>query len=289
LEVVKEVLGTRIGSRQLKLRDSIRAFVIDWNSTGFSLTREIVMKKIFVAAGFVAAFFLTSLGVLAQSQSESRDELLIEIANKRAELQKLETAFLSPAEEDREAYAEFLKQPHTGLIRLLPREKYDSDVYSSKIVKSLTIRGGGAYYSFARLTHEYGYGSDIALESGYLSMADYGMLTKLGDVPLEEITLEHPGARFMAAFNPPGEESKARLEYQRFAGPGTTIHNELYQGRVPVEVNKTYLLRSISYDRSDILVSFRVIRKDSDGSVIIAWKLLKNYPKPAFARNNNDQ
>lgn len=244
------------------------------------------MKKIFVAAWFVAALSIASLGVLAQSQS--RDELLKEIADKRADLKKLETVFLAPAEEDRAAYAEFLQQPHTGLIRLLPREVYESEVYK-KNVKGLTIRGGGAYYSFARLTHEYGQGSDIGLEAGYLSMPDYGMLTKLGDLSIEEITLEHPGARFIAAYNPPGEESKARLEYQRFGDPGAIIDNELYQRRVPVEVNKTYLLRSISYDRSDVLVTFRVIRKDSDGSVIIVWKLLKNYPKPELARNKNEQ
>ena len=47
---------------------------------------------------------------------------------KRAELAKLETQFLSPSAEDRAAYAEFLTQPNTGLIRLLPREKFDPDV-----------------------------------------------------------------------------------------------------------------------------------------------------------------
>ncbi len=238
------------------------------------------MKKAFVVAGFVA-LSITSPAVFAQSQS--RADLVTEIANKRAEIQKLETDFLAPAEEDRAAYSEFLQQPDTGLIRLLPREAYESEVYK-KNEKSLTVRGGGAYYSFVRLTHEFGYGSDIEFESGYLSMADHGMLTKLGDVSLEEITLEHPGARFIAAYNPPGEESKARLEYRRF-GDGATIDTELYQRRVPIEVNQTLLLRSISYDRSDVLVAFRVVRKDSDGSVIIAWKLLKNYPKPALTRD----
>jgi hypothetical protein len=115
-------------------------------------------------------------------------------------LQALERLFLGPSEEDRAAYAEFLRQPDTGLIRLLPREVYESEVYK-KNNKTLTIRGGGAYYSFTRLTHEYGYGSDIQLESGDLSVgfagANYGMLTTLGDVPLDEITIEHPSVRFI--------------------------------------------------------------------------------------------
>jgi hypothetical protein len=173
------------------------------------------------------------------------------------------------------------------LIRLLPSETYGDNNYY------LTLRGGGAYYSFSRLTHEYGYGSDIELQQGYLSVgfagADFGMLTKLGDLRLEEITLEHQGARFMAAYLPPGELAKARVEQRRFAGPGITIDNELYQARVPAEINTAYLLRSINYDTSEVLVAFRVIRKDTDGSLIIAWKLLKNYEKPVLARNMSEQ
>ena len=248
------------------------------------------MRRIFVATFFIASLSIPSINAFAQS--ESRDDVLKQIETKRTELSALEKRFLAPSEEDRAAYAEFLQQPHTGLFRLLPRDVYESEVYK-KNLKTLTLRGGGAYYSFARLTHEYGYGSDIELNSGYLSVgfagADFGMLTKLVDLPFEEITLEHSGVRFLAAYNPPGELPKARIEQRRFGGRGVTIDNELYQTRMPVEVDTTYLLRSINYDTSDVLVAFRVVRKDSDGSVIIVWKLLKNYPKPELARNNPEQ
>ncbi len=233
------------------------------------------MTKILVIAVFLLSLPLTSLNVFAQS--ESRGDLLKEIEMKRTELSALEKQFLAPSAEDRADYAELLRELDTGLIRLLPRE---------------TLGGGGAYYSFARLTHEYGYGSDIELQQGYLSVgfagADYGMLTKLGDVRIEEITLEHPGARFMAAYIPPSELAKARLEYKRFGGAGITVDNELYQARVPAEINTTYLLRSINYDTSDVLVAFRVVRKDTDGSLILVWRLLKNYTKPILARNTNE-
>ena len=92
----------------------------------------------------------------------------------------------------------------------------------------LTIHGGGAYYSFARLTHEYGYGSDIELSSGYLSVgfagADYGLMTTIGQVPLEEVSLEHPLAAFLASYKPPNEEADARLEHRSFRPAGKIIH-----------------------------------------------------------------
>jgi hypothetical protein len=51
-------------------------------------------------------------------------------------------------------------------------------------------------------------------------------------------------------------------------------------------VNNSYVLRSIDYARSDLLVAFRIVRQDSDGSVVLLWKLLKKYPTPALARAN---
>ena len=246
------------------------------------------MTRIFVTLVFLMSLAVASMNVVAQS--ESRGDLLKEIETKRSELAALEKKFLAPSAQDRADYADLLRQPDTGLIRLLPRETYGDNNYKNK--KSLTLRGGGAYYSFSRLTHEYGYGSDIELQMGYLSVgfagADFGMLTKLGDLRLEEITLEHQGARFMAAYLPPGELAKARVEQRRF-GAGITVDNELYQARLPAEINTAYLLRSINYDNSDVLVAFRVIRKDTDGSLIIAWKLLKNYEKPVLARNMSEQ
>src|SRR5258708_32119604 len=125
------------------------------------------MKRFFISLLSLAV--LATLSVAAHAQSTSRDDVLKEIAAKRTELQRLEDQFLSPAEEDRAAYKELLSQPDTGLIRLLPREVYESEVYK-KNQKTLTMRGGGAFYSFARLTHEYGYGSDFELESGSLSV-----------------------------------------------------------------------------------------------------------------------
>ncbi|HXM34056.1 MAG TPA: hypothetical protein VN920_02630 [Pyrinomonadaceae bacterium] len=195
----------------------------------------------------------------------------------------LSKGLLAPSPSDRTALAGFLRMPNTGLIRLLPREVCDSQIYHTK--SPVNIPGGGAYYSFAHLTHFYGYGSDIELDHNRLSVgfagADYGMLTILGDVPLEEISKRDPRAQFISSYKPPTPERQARAEAQRFRSRGgVTIDGSNYQMSLPLVENSTYLLRSIAYDHSDVLVAFRVFRKDKDGSAIIAWKLLKRYPTP---------
>src|SRR5215475_969135 len=108
---------------------------------------------------FLYAALASALAILlnasALAQSDDHSKTVKEVNSLGTELDEKEKALLSPSDKDLAKFAEFLKQPETGLIRILPRDLYD---------KRMTIRGGGAYYSFALLTHEYGYGSDIGLE-----------------------------------------------------------------------------------------------------------------------------
>ena len=242
------------------------------------------MKKITIATGILMTLLLAA--VSSFSQTQSRDDILKQIETKRAELDALEKRYLSPSEEDQAKYADFLHQTDTGLIRLLPREKFGFG-YVNK--KGLSVSGGGAYYSFVRLVHDYGQGSDIELHQGVLSSGfagyDYGIMTNLGDMPLENVSSETAAAQVIAAHVPPTEEPKIRIE-QRKWGNGETVEGARYRSRVPLVVNSTYLLRSISYDRSDVMIALRVVRLDSDDSVIILWKLVKKFPTPLASRTN---
>lgn len=224
-----------------------------------------------------ALMLFSALPVLAQSQN--RTAVCKEIDSLGDQIKARENLLLEPAAEDRIAYAEFLQQPETGLIRLLPREKYDG---------KLALRGGGAYYSFARLTHEYGYGSDIEFQRGDLSVgfagADYGMLAKLGDVQLEDVTLENSLVNNLAQYKPPTFEPEARAEHRKLSEETYSKKDAVYKTRMTGIVGSTYVLRSINYDNSDVLVAFKIIRQDEDGSLILAWKMLKKYPTPRLER-----
>ncbi len=240
--------------------------------------------KIFFAALFVLGLFIASVCAQQASNppfdfpapSESirsetiRDATRNDLDRRPREHRVLTGGLLAPSINDRVVYASFLRERDTGLFRLMPREKH------------LKIQDGGAYYSFADLTHVYGY-SDLQLERNFLSVgfsgASYGTLINFGDVPLADITLKDPRIRFLADYHVPKRESAARFEFKRFQ-QGLTVDGGFYRSRLPVSVNATYGLRSINYGHSDVLVAFRIVRKDSDGSIIILWKLLKHYPDP---------
>jgi hypothetical protein len=227
------------------------------------------------------------------AQTVDRSKTIKEITALRKELDEKQKRLLTPPAEDLARFAEFLKQPETGLICLLPRNLYGD---------MLTIRGGGAYYSFARLTHDYGLGSDIALEkiertneftpppiatyvfdTGFAG-ANYGFIVTLGAVPIEKVTLDHDEVKSLATYNPPSTLPEARAEQQRSSKKTQGAEWDAYKGGALVTVNFTYALRSIDFERSDVLVAFRVVRKESDGSVVVLWKMLKRFPTPHLQR-----
>ena len=236
------------------------------------------MPKFRLFSSFSLLVLVLCLSTSAAAQTSDRAKLEKEIISLREQLKAKEAQLLEPSAEDKAAFAKFLRQPDTGLIRLLPREKYE---------KLLTTRGGGAYYSFTRLTHEYGYGSDIQLEQGRFGVGfagyDFGFFSMLGDIPLESVSLEHAATRFLIDYAPPATELNIR-DQQRQSHTGMQVGNFTYSRSAAAITNATYLLRSISYRDSDVLVVFRVVRADSDGSMVLLWKMLKKFPVPITAR-----
>lgn len=192
----------------------------------------------------------------------------------------LTKGLLAPSAQDSVDNASFLQQKDTGLMKLLPRDV-------GQTAKRVKIRGGGAYYSFFYLSHDNIYGADLQLDQNMLSVSspapDYGLLTDLGDVSLVDFSDDDSRAAFIAAYKPARNAPDARCEIQRFHD-GVTMNGSLHKLSLPVRVNSTYLLRSINYGRSDLLVGFRITRQESDGSITILWKLLKQYWRPNFER-----
>jgi hypothetical protein len=113
--------------------------------------------------------------------------------------------------------------------------------------------------------------------------ADFGFIAQLGDVPLEQMATEAESARFLYTFAAPTAEPNAREQWRR-SGAGFQVGELTYKSRLPALANNTYLLRSINYGSSDVLVAFRVVRKEEDGSMVLLWKTLHKFSKPQLEK-----
>ncbi|MEW6127127.1 MAG: hypothetical protein AB1757_08815 [Acidobacteriota bacterium] len=220
--------------------------------------------------------------------------------------------YLAGSAEDRLQYAQFLKQSNTGLIRLLPKVDYETSLTVSATApeQAMPIRGGGAFYSFGKKTHVYGFWSDLGLQENIfltqVTRLSLGLFTALGDVALESVTLQTSGVEYLHKLNVPTRYSEASAEAKRYAA-GFKEGNFSYRSGIRVVPGITYVLRSITYKRpdfirfipgttitispfnpyqgADIIVAFRVIRQEESGAVTILWKRLKKSSAPEMKRD----
>lgn len=222
----------------------------------------------------------------------------------REELQSV-----APDAETEKAFAGFLGQKHTGLIRLIP-DKNCGD--AAKIVNAApecakyTMPGGGASFSFRTGTYRIRHLSDLNYTGksfrAFGTLA-HGIFVNLGDVPLDKIDLKSDGVNFLANFKAAADFKEAGEIAVRLDA-GIKDGNYTYKNLLPVAENTTYAVRSIAYQgtvprtiqrvsynemevdkRKDVIVVFRVVRRDADGSVTLLWKELSNKNAPKLKEN----
>ncbi|MBA3335448.1 MAG: hypothetical protein H0T08_07550 [Acidobacteria bacterium] len=219
----------------------------------------------------VFLFFFVSI---AAAQELTREQKVQKFEELNSQIKTLGDDIIAPSAKD-------LKQAQKegfNVVRLLPRERYDH---------KLTVQGGGSYYSFTTGSHDYQKIAQVGLEQNNLKVGfagvDYGFIADLSEMPLTDITEETAEMNFLINYKPPTNEADVRVEARkahRFEMNGST-----YKDRIPAVVTHSYILRAISFDRADVLVAFKVYRKDADGSLIIFWKLIKKFEVPKLERN----
>jgi hypothetical protein len=205
----------------------------------------------------------------------------------------------SPA--DKQQFATFLQQPDTGLFRLHPWGR------RHRVVSVDELEDGrrpdfslhASLYSFSKNKHGNCLNGFVDPRLGWAELKfgdgrfftgftgeSLGVLVALGDIPLSAVTPQMAGVVGLANIIPPADYLEASaLSRRNRAGFEMDKYN--YGSSLPALPKTTYVLRSTSNRRADVLVVFRVTRIDSDGSATIVWLKLRGYPKPEWKRRSN--
>lgn len=219
---------------------------------------------------------------------------------------------LQPHAEDLMKHQQFLRQPKTGIFRLLPDLGCFENMYvlkADEICRNAIPES--SFYSFREKEHTIEVLADIRLKNGYLisdGILSQGILVKLGDVELEKVTSESEGLAFLKNFSPQISSAGAKEQYLQIA-KGIKDGKHEYRKALPALENTTYALRVIAYrgnvfrvfrgfrfdllegdKRIDIMLAFRVIRKDRDGTLTLLWKEIerKDSPRLKFPKKQPD-
>lgn len=203
------------------------------------------------------------------------------------ELTSEERKVLAPAPEDLKANADFLRQSGTGIFRLMRVDKQTHrkvvSADSLKVTGDVLLVGGGAHYSFTKKNHNADKWSDLGWDEDWflagIGGEAVGVLAELGNVPLESVGLDTKGVVYLAKLAPAVTDAAAEQQFKEFE-KGVTEDGMTFGLSALWKLDTTYALRSINYGRSDVLVAFRAIRQDANGSLIMLWKKLKTYNAP---------
>jgi len=215
-----------------------------------------------------------------------------------------ELAALVPGEAWLTRYADLLRQPKTGIFKLVPDSGCTNNlrvVDAREGCLKYSIPGSGNSYSFrtesyrirhlADLTYD---GEDVFLTGIFM----HAIVTDLGDVPLEQISNEASGMKFLFDFKPSVTAHEVGLIDSAFL-KGIEVKGYRYAKSVQAKVNSTYGFRGVAYrgkvvrsvqglrynemdydDREDVLVAFRIVDRAEDGSITIVWRQLSELEAP---------
>jgi hypothetical protein len=220
-----------------------------------------------------------------------------------------------PLTRDVERYKDFFADgKKTGIFRIVP----DFDCVSKNVVKVGSECKGfvpeTSDFSFRlvaytnRIYHDIAFDHDALISDSFFSQ---GILTSLGDVPIEKVDLESEGLTYLREFKPDDSIESAKKTARKIE-LGMDTDGFHYASSVSPSENTTYALRSIAYgyggsplvltsdstmteikfksfemdSRDDVIVVFRIVRKEVDGGLTVVWKELsrKVAPKLKFAK-----
>ncbi len=271
------------------------------------------MRKFFI----LVSIFLAGLGIaeaqVGASNIEAQTVFRLSILQKNIEPlyrkpSKEELKTLAPKPELFKVFAEFLRQPNTGLTKLI---KDTGCAENTKIVVATdnclkyTMPGAGSSYSFRIKNYRISRLADLIFTDNSFQAAGvllHGIFVNIGDVPLDKIGLQTGGVKFLTDFQPEVDYEKART-IDRQLTDGIRQGNFLYRRGLYAVENTTYVLRSIAYNgkyfraiegvtynefgfdnRKDVIVAFRILERDDEGNVTIMWKELQRKDAPAIKR-----
>jgi hypothetical protein len=205
-------------------------------------------------------------------------------------------------------YAEFLHQPETGLTKLIDDKGCAENtkvVVATETCLQYTMPGAGSSFSFRTETYRIPRLSDITFTDRSFQASGvllHGIFVNLGDVPLEEVTLQTRGLKYLTDFQPEPDYQKGKAVDSELT-KGVRKDGFLYRRGLYIVENTTFALRSIAYGgkyfravknltynefdydkRKDVIVVFRIVEKDAAGNVTILWKALREQDSPKVKR-----
>ncbi|MEC4818692.1 MAG: hypothetical protein SAK29_36275 [Scytonema sp. PMC 1069.18] len=216
-----------------------------------------------------------------------------------------------------QTYAKLLDLPNTGIFRVLPYTAYlrPLNTLQNRLQKSVSERYPYPSLGKARGSFIPSLPLQIVADNFQLKAngVDYSFMVNLGDVPLEKLDAKLQAVTlktrdFFLNYKPPKQLGALQVDRRRFiTGQNQNWNqNKTILASAKVALNNTYLVRTIQFQLpefilsgqpisqeqrryldqllktqgSDIILAFRPVRRRSDGSYTVLWRVLTELSEP---------
>ncbi|MBD2500707.1 hypothetical protein [Anabaena azotica] len=216
-----------------------------------------------------------------------------------------------------QTYAQFLRLPRTGIFRTFRASAKERPLNTvrNRLQPSVSDR-----YNFPNLGNtQGGLNPSLTLELVDENFqlrhpgVDYSFMVDVGDVPLEKLddglkSVPASTREFFLNYQPPKQLAALQVDRRRFltGKDQNWQQHQVILASATAKLHHTYLLRSLQFQlpeiilnsqianlekttyidqlkqvrSSDMIIAFRPVRKRSDGSYTVLWRVLKELPAP---------
>lgn len=245
-------------------------------------------------------------------RSVSRAAVMQNVANIYRKPGEKEMEILSVDKNDLKKYAAFLRQSKTGLTRLMADRgcaESPNVINVAEECRKYQMPGAGSSFSFREKNYRLRRLSDLTYDAaGFRSsgLLSHAILVNIGDAPLETVSLQTNGLKFLTAFETVTDFELARQADKKIAN-GIENDGFFYSRNAAAKENSTYVLRVVAYrgnlyraldglvydeldfdERRDVTVAFRIVNRDTE-SVTILWKIISDQKSPAIKKPSRRQ
>jgi len=217
--------------------------------------------------------------------------------------------------EENQLYKRFLSLPNRGITRILPPEFYQQD---NKEIRSRLSASRLERFPYPPLAESGVFipRLEISIDHGKFQIVqrelNYGFITDLGDIPLKKLdakltNISNQTRNFFLKYQPPDRLEALQIERRLFiTGKIEELSGIKLFAQAPAILNHTYLVRTLQFQlpeivlnneqiskrqrrnlelllatpSSDLLIAFRPVSRNPDGSYTVLWRILNHFPDP---------
>lgn len=215
-----------------------------------------------------------------------------------------ELQLVAPSPVVAQTYSSVLREKDTGIFKLMPDAGCavnDRVISAKEECIKFSMPGAANSYSFRTQNYRIKRLADLTYNGAKFEITGtfmHGILADIGDIPIEQISLATPGVKFAADFRPSTTFDDV-IPIDRSLISGVEVRGFKYGKAAPAIPNNSYVLRCVAYrgrlvramkgiayneldydKRKDVTIAFRIVAKDSDGSITIVWKQLAEADSP---------